>query len=108
VIATLKVTWSAPPGGGLHLFHLLGTEGQIAEDGSFTGKLGVTGQFPPFGGWTLTARPTQGGTTVIEHIAECLAEDGTPAAGIDDAQKNLAVCLAFYDAARTGRVVTLK
>jgi predicted dehydrogenase len=107
VIATVQVTWSAPPGGGLHLFHLLGTEGQIAEDGTFTGKLGVTGQFPPFQGWTLTARPTQGGTTVIEHLAECLAEEGTPAAGIDDALKNLAVCLAFYDAARTGNAVTL-
>lgn len=107
VIATLTVTWSAPPGGGLHLFHLLGTEGQIAEDGSFTGKLGVTGQFEPFQGWTLSARPTKGGTTVIEHVAECLAEDGTPAAGIDDALKNLAVCLAFYDAARSGRAVTL-
>jgi predicted dehydrogenase len=105
VIATVKVTWSAPPNGGLHLFHLLGTEGQIAEDSTFTGKLAVTGQFEPFQGWTLTGRPTRGGTNVIEHIAECLAEDGTPAAGVADGLRNLAVCLAFYDAARTGRVV---
>lgn len=108
VIATLTVTWSAPPGGGLHLFHLLGTEGQIAEDNTFTGKLAVTGQFPPFSGWTLSSKPTYGGTTVIEHVAECLAEDGTPAAGIEDALRNLAVCLAFYEAARSRTVVTVQ
>jgi len=43
----------------------------------------------------------------VEHVLECIATGKRPAATIDDARANLAVCLGFYEAARSGRAVTL-
>lgn len=117
-VATIEVTWTAPASGGLSLTQIVGTEGQIAFDPTLTGKLSVSGKFEsPIGsaggtggtagsGWTSFSPPRRGGT-VYEHVLDCLEGKAQPAATVDDARANLAVCLAFYEAARSGRTVSL-
>ncbi len=110
-VATVEVTWSAPPGAGLSLTHIVGTEGQIAYDPTLSGKLAVAGArfgSPTNGGWILCSPPARrGGGGLVEHVLECLATGRQPVASIDDSRATLAVCLAFYEAARTGHAVTL-
>ena len=106
VVATVEVTWTAPASGGLSQTQIVGTEGQIVFDPTLTGKVAVSGNFesPAGGGWLLFAPPgRREGGGAVEHVLECLAAGRRPAATIDDARANLAVCLAFYEAARSGR-----
>jgi predicted dehydrogenase len=109
-VVTVEVTWHAPPAGGFGQWQLVGTEGQIVYDQSLSGKLAVSGKFetPAGGGWTLfnpPARRSDGG--VVEHLIDCLISGQKPVATIADSRAALAVCLGFYEAARTGRTVTL-
>jgi hypothetical protein len=43
----------------------------------------------------------------VEHLIDCLAGGQTAVATIADSRATLAACLAFYEAARTGKAVTL-
>ncbi len=106
VVATLEVTWSSGPDSGMHAFQLVGTEGQIATDG-ISGKLAVRGNFAPWQGWVLSdSVQSQSGSSIdlmVDHVM-----NGTPLpATVEDGRQNLAVCLAFYEAARHDRVVLL-
>lgn len=106
VVATLEVTWSSGPESSMHAFQLVGTEGQIATDG-ISGKLGVKGNFAPWQGWVVSNPP---GNTSGDSIAQMVdfVQDGTPLpATVHDGRTNLAVCLAFYEAAANDRVVSL-
>ena len=105
-VATLEVTWSSGPQSGMHAFHLVGTEGQIATDG-ISGKLAVRGNFAPWQGWVLSdAARSPSGDSVALMVD--FARNGAPLpATVHDGRRNLAVCLAFYEAARADRVVTL-
>jgi predicted dehydrogenase len=108
-VVTIEVTWTAPPSGGLNLWQVVGTEGQIVNEATITGKLSVAGNFdtPAESGWTTISPAARRGGGVLSHIVDCLEGTGQPAATVDDARINLEVCLAFYEAARTGRTVTL-
>ena len=106
VVATLEVTWSSGPDSGMHAFHLVGTEGQIATDG-ISGKLAVRGNFAPWQGWVLSDAVRDAGAGSIGAMVDFVL-DGTPLpATVEDGRTNLAVCLAFYEAARDDRVVML-
>ncbi len=106
VVVTLEVTWSSGPQSGFHAFQLVGTAGQIVTDG-VSGKVAVRGEFSPWRGWVLSeALPGHGDafSAMVEHL-----RTGKPLpAGAQDGRENLAVCLAFYEAARTGRAVRLR
>lgn len=109
-VATIEVTWTAPPSGGLTLWQLVGTEGQIVNDPTLSGKLAVAGSFggPAGSGWTLFAPPgrrASGGP--VEHLIDCLDGAARPVATVDDSRATLAACLAFYEASRSGRTVEL-
>ncbi|HEV2121434.1 MAG TPA: Gfo/Idh/MocA family oxidoreductase [Chloroflexota bacterium] len=108
-VATIEVTWTAPASGGLNLLQIVGTEGQIVNDATITGKLSVSGNFdtPAESGWTTFTPAGRRGGGVLEHVLDCLEGTQQPIASVDDARTNLAVCLAFYEAARTGRAVTV-
>jgi predicted dehydrogenase len=109
-VATIEVTWTAPARGGLSQTHIVGTEGQIVLEPTITGKLSLSGGFdsPTGQGWTTVAPiSSRGGGGAVEHVLECIATGKRPAATVDDARANLAVCLAFYAAARSGRAVSL-
>ncbi len=109
-VASVEVTWTAKPGRGLSVTQIVGSEGQLVHDATLTGKVSVTGNFdsPGGDGWTTIAAPggrAAGG--LVEHLLECLATGKQPVATIDDSRKTLAVCLAFYEAARAGKTVSL-
>src|SRR3712207_8713491 len=53
LIASLEVTWLAPPQGSRSHMSIVGSEGALALD-SLTGRLSLTGNFPPFEGWVHT------------------------------------------------------
>ncbi len=105
-VATLEVTWSSGPQSGMHAFHLVGTEGQIATDG-ISGKLAVRGNFAPWQGWVLSENAASAsGNSVAAMVDHALLGAPLPAT-VEDGRRNLAVCLAFYEAARHDRVVSL-
>lgn len=55
--------------------------------------------------YTLQPQPTYG--TVVRVFAEAIEQDKEPAATGEDGYRNLKVVLAAYEAARTGRVVSI-
>lgn len=110
LVATVEVTWTAPPSGGLNQLQVVGTEGQIVVDQTLTGRVNVSGKFdgPAGSGWHSFAPPWRSNSgAAIEHVLDCIAGGATPLATVRDARANLAACLAFYEAARSGRSVTL-
>ena len=109
LVATIEVTWHAPPSGGLTQTQLVGTEGQIVYDPSVTGRVSVSGKFdgPTGGAWSSFAPPWRGGGQPLDHVLDCIEGQATPLATVEDARANVAACLAFYEAARTGQAVTL-
>lgn len=97
-IASVEVTWTAAPGASYNSFHLVGSQGQCIVD-SISNRLSIGGPVEPFKGWITTAIP-QSQPSLIEHMAAVILDGAEPAAGVEDAQKNLAVCLQFYHAAQ--------
>ena len=81
----------------------VGTEGSLAYDG-LTGRLSVSGAFPPFDSWVHTAPRSMQGDPVA-HVIGAMRGEHAPVATVDDAWRNLSSCLAFYEAARSGSVV---
>ena len=108
-LATIEVTWHAPLSGGLTQIQLVGTEGQIVYDPTVTGRVSVSGKFdgPTGGAWSSFAPPWRGGRQPLDHVLDCIEGKATPLATVEDARANVAACLAFYEAARTGQAVTL-
>lgn len=45
--------------------------------------------------------------SMIEHLITCIREDRMPLCTVEDDRANLAASLAFYEAARAPRAVTL-
>jgi len=103
-IATVEDTWASPPGGGGTLVEIVGTKG-IIRSHSRTGKLellGVEGDT-----WTERDLPPRGSFTVIDHLLECMDKGQDPVSPVENNRANLAVCLAFYEAASSHKVVSL-
>ncbi|MDP9313862.1 MAG: Gfo/Idh/MocA family oxidoreductase [Chloroflexota bacterium] len=100
VIATIEVTWVAPPQGGRTSWTIIGTEGAVAFD-SMAGRFSVVGDFPPFNGWVQT-NPRGTFSEGLDALVSAIQGETTPIATAEDAWHNLAVCLAFYDAASAG------
>src|SRR6266542_1538706 len=109
LVATIEVTWTAPQAGGLSQTQIVGTEGQIVYDPTVTGRVSVSGKFegPAGGGWTTFSPPWRGGGQPLDHVLDVIEGKTKPAATVDDARANLAACLAFYEAARTGTTIAL-
>jgi predicted dehydrogenase len=106
LVATVEVTWSSGPQSGMHAFQLVGTEGQIATDG-ISGKQAVKGNFAPWQGWVISDPATNPSGDSVAMMVD-LVQNGTPLpATVEDGRINLAVCLAFYEAARHDHVVLL-
>ncbi len=98
-IATVEVTWHAPPGAFYDTFQIVGTEGQLAYDRSISGKIAVVGKFD-LPGW-IQVNPKAAAGTVLDNLIEALDTGKDPIANERDARANLAACLAFYEAAKS-------
>lgn len=109
-IATLEVTWTGTYDTPYWARHVVGTKGQVVEDRTLTQRTAVAGDFGPLGGWILGPRAQTDLDTLQRPIDLLLdaVRDGTPLpATVDDVLKNLRAGLAFYEAAREGRTVTI-
>ncbi|MBI2942545.1 MAG: Gfo/Idh/MocA family oxidoreductase [Chloroflexi bacterium] len=97
-VATVEVTWHGPAGGSYNTFQIVGTEGQVVWDMTTSGKLAVYGKFD-LPGW-VQVNPQRGSGTALDHLIQCLDTGEPLAADEADARANLAICLAFYEAAK--------
>ena len=102
VIATLEDTWTAPDGRFQASTTLVGDAGAVRLDG-LLGGLHVLGP----AGWEEQAMPPPHDQAAdLDHFAAVIRGEREPVATVEDAWHNLAACLAFYEAARTGHPVT--
>lgn len=100
----LEDTWTAPRGAFQQSATLVGSEGVVHLDG-LRRRMMVRGKFPPLSGWVDTEPPTGQGEA-LSHWVSLVRGEADPVATVDDAWNNLAVCLAFYEAASTGTTRT--
>lgn len=58
-------------------------------------------------GWVERDLPPRDAPTVLDHLVGCLGQGKDPISSLDSNRASLAVCLAFYEAARQHEVVQL-
>jgi predicted dehydrogenase len=102
-IATIEDTWHRPGSAFRTAVTMVGTEGGLLQD-STSGKLSLSGSFPPFQGW-VQVTPEAAHADGLDHLVAVLRGEAEPVATVDDAWRNLATCLAFYEAAEKGAAV---
>lgn len=99
-VATIEDTWHRPGAAFRTATTLVGTEGALAQD-SIGGWRALAGVFPAFDGW-VQVRPDAGQSDGLDHLVALCHGEAEPIATVEDAKRNLAACLAFYEAASTG------
>lgn len=102
---TIEDTWSAPAGSWRNTSVIVGTEALISLDtlSPDLSSYNLDGE-----GWSSQPAPADDpdfATVLVDHLTGA-AE--TPLGNEADAWDNLAVCLAFYEAAATGTTVEVK
>jgi predicted dehydrogenase len=102
--ASIEVTWTAAPGAFISMTHLVGTEGAVTLDSRVPGHATLSGRFEPFQGWTTAILPERDDNPVGRLVQALQGGEPLPA-GVQDASRNLDVCLTFYDAARAGKTL---
>jgi len=105
-VALIEDTWTADRGYGFSRSELFGSAGTISEDSNLRGAVALRGDFGLEGALSLDLR-RESRSLVIDHLAAVVRGEIAPAATIDDGRANLAACLAFYEAARTGASVKI-
>jgi len=103
-VGTIEDTWTSNPGAPREVIEIVGTKGSLIMD-SATGKMAVNGDFGVKGWFLASPPPARGG--FMRHVVRCMAGDEEPMSSAQTARDNLAACLAFYEAARTGTTVRL-
>ena len=107
-VATIEVTWSTDAGAGIHAFHLVGTKGHIVSAPTVApGKLFSVDMTQDKGWEESEAPPRRAGYSIVDHLLDCIEGKAEPVTGLYDSYKNLEVCLAFYEAAKSHTVVHL-
>jgi predicted dehydrogenase len=118
IFATLESAWTvtvprmtgpSPKQNATSRIEIIGTEGQIITDGLYVpGQAMLTKDHPhwtfsrPVGQYAVAPNPS-----ALDYLIECIEEDKDPEANMEGARDSLAVALAAYEAARTGRPVQL-
>jgi predicted dehydrogenase len=115
VVATLEVTWTVEPSGSTTGFQLVGTGGQLMVETVQKGtmlamqpesQLKRIDYSDPILGWQAVDLPQEQGG-LVSHMLQVLRGEVKPIADQNDARATLAACLAFYEAAKGSKVVTL-
>jgi predicted dehydrogenase len=101
-VGTIEDTWTSNPGTPREAIEIVGTKGSLIMD-SGTGKMAFNGEFGPKGWLLASPPPARGG--FMRHVIRCMTGDEQPMSSAQTARDNLAACLAFYEAARTGKTV---
>jgi predicted dehydrogenase len=103
-VGTIEDTWTSNPGASREAIEIVGSKGSLIMD-SATGKMTINGDFG-LNGWMMAAPPAPKGG-FMRHVVRCMAGDEEPISTAQTARDNLAACLAFYEAARTGTTVSV-
>ncbi|MEN6480173.1 MAG: Gfo/Idh/MocA family oxidoreductase [Anaerolineales bacterium] len=114
IIATQEASWTinsprktgpSPKGNSVRRMEIIGTRGEIVDDGLHMPGFGVLAKGAD--GWVFerpggefNAPPSPG---LVAHLIDCLEQGKEPPLGIRDARKAFGVALAFYEAVKTGR-----
>lgn len=104
-VAQIEDSWVIDRGFGYGRSEIVGTAGAISDDSSPWGRLAVRGDFG-HEGW-ISVEPARGGLAALGHLVDAIHGETALLATIDDAYHNLAACLAFYQAAKEGKTVTI-
>ena len=104
-VALIEDTWTADRGFGFVRNEIIGSAGAICDDKGPWGRIAARGAFG-HEGW-IGLQPATATTGVVEHVIACVRGEARPAATVEDGRANLAACLAFYEAARSGTTVRL-
>jgi predicted dehydrogenase len=102
-VFSIEDTWSAPAGGWRITTTIVGSEGVLHIDTS-TGRFTIVDEANRTQGWTQFDCPSDY-SEGVEAMLTAIADPAQAIATVDDAWDNLATCIAFYEAARTGTVI---
>jgi len=105
-IALIEDTWTADRGFGFSRSELFGSAGTIGEDSNLRGAVALRGDFGFEGALSLEPK-REARSLVVDHLLDAVRGQVAPAATVEDGRANLAACLAFYEAARTGSSVRI-
>jgi predicted dehydrogenase len=103
-MGSIEDTWTSAPAAPREALEVVGDRGALIHDTAI-GQLLRTGDFG-LGGWSQTSPPAAR-SSFISHAIGVLRGEEPAFSGAESARTNLAVCLAIYEAARTGREVRL-
>ena len=101
---TIEDTWSGPFASWRVSSTIIGTEGAVSQD-TTSPDLTVFGMGGS--GWTTQPAPDDDSSPLEPLIAHFTGADTALFGGVEDAWANLAVCLAFYEAAKSGTAVAI-
>jgi len=104
--ALIEDTWTADRGFGFSRSELFGSAGTIGEDSNLRGAVALRGDFGFEGALSLEPK-REARSLVVDHLVDAVRGQVAPAATVEDGRANLAACLAFYEAARTGSSVRI-
>lgn len=106
-IAQIEDTWTADRGAFFNRSELVGTAGALCDDSTTTGRITARGKFAEgIDGWVVL-EPVRGSMATLEHFVSVVRGEKPDLVTVEDARANLAACLGFYEAARTGKTVEL-
>ncbi len=101
-VAIIEDTWTAEAGFFFNRSEIVGSAGAIGDETRTTGRIVIRGNFG-FDGWTALERQHGSQGAILDHMLACIHETSAPIATVEDGRANLAACLAFYEAARSGK-----
>ena len=105
-VALIEDTWTADRGYGFSRTELFGSAGTVTEDTTQRGAIALRGNFGYDGALNLEPK-REPRSLVVDHLAAVIRGEAAPAATVVDGRANLAACLAFYEAARSGANVRI-
>jgi predicted dehydrogenase len=103
-MGTIEDTWTSGPGAAKEAIEIVGSRGSLIND-TAVGRMLINGEFG-LNGW-VQAPPPPARAGFIQHVIRVLDGQEQPVSDAESARTNLAVCLAIYEAARTGDEVAL-
>lgn len=107
-VVSLEETWTLPRGMYYSQMDIVGSEGMLSYSNR-DGKIWI-GQMDGRGAsrWAEHnyGQDREDGD-YLSHFVECILRGTLPVCSVEDARADLAACLAFYEAARIGGVVTV-
>jgi predicted dehydrogenase len=105
-VAVIEDTWTADRGYGFSRTELFGSAGTITEDTNLRGTVALRGDFGFDGALSIEPK-REPRSPVVDHLLAVIGDQIAPAATVEDGRANLAACLAFYEAARSGASVQI-